>query len=77
MEKKDFLLLLDEIMELELGTLTGEEQLKELENWSSLAVVEFIAIVDEKFEFTVSPKKLSEAETVNDLIQLLDGKVTN
>jgi len=34
-------------------------------------------LVDEKFGTTVSPKAIAESETVNDLIELLHGKITD
>ena len=48
MDRKEFLLALDEMLELDPGTLTGDETLESLEAWDSLAVISFIALVDEK-----------------------------
>lgn len=76
MSKKDFLLLLDELLETEPGTLTGVEMLETL-SWDSLAVVGLIALVDEQFDIALSPAKIGKCETVNDLIALLGDKVTN
>ena len=78
MTKREFLALLEEIVEEAPGTLTGSEKLREqLAGWDSLAVLSFIALVDEKFGTTVSPKAIAESETVNDLIELLHGKITD
>lgn len=76
MSKKDFLLLLDELLETEPGTLTGVEMLETL-SWDSLAVVGLIALVDEQFDIALSPAKIGKCEAVNDLIALLGDKVTN
>jgi acyl carrier protein len=78
MTKKEFLALLEQMLEEPPGTLTGSEKLGEqVAGWDSLAVLSFIALVDEKFGTTVSPKAIAESETVNDLIELLHGKITD
>ncbi len=70
MDRKDFLLALDEALELDPGTLTGEETLESLESWDSLAVISFIALVDESMGVVVEGEKLAQAKTVADLLAL-------
>ncbi|MCX7125542.1 MAG: acyl carrier protein [Gammaproteobacteria bacterium] len=72
MEKKQFLLLLDELLELDNGTLQGSELLADLEAWDSLAAMGFIALVDENCGKIISPSGLVKAKTVNDLIKLAE-----
>ena len=74
MEEKQFLQLLDELLELEPGTLTRDSRLED-NGWSSLAAVGFIALVDEHFEITVSPNALANCETVRDVIRLLGDHI--
>jgi acyl carrier protein len=73
--KKELIEMLEEIVEAEPNTLTGEERLEDLQSWDSLAVVNFIAVVDENFGLTLEPKKIMESETINQLISLLDGHI--
>lgn len=76
--KPEFLNLFAEIVEEEPTSLTGSEKLKEqIAGWNSLAVVSFIAMVDEQFDLTLSPKAIAGCKTVNDLITLLDGMVAD
>lgn len=75
MTKKELLQMLEEIVEADPDTLTGEELIKDLESWDSLAVVNFIALVDENFGITLSPEKIMNSKTVNDLVSLLDGYI--
>ena len=70
MDRKDFLLALDEMLELDAGTLTGSEELDSLDNWDSLAVISFIALVEEKIGLVVEGEKLAKAKTVDDLLAL-------
>lgn len=75
MQMTQFLSSLDELLDQEPGTLTADSRLDDF-GWSSLAVVGFIAFVDEQFEATVSPRILAGCETASDLAALLGGKVT-
>lgn len=68
MNAREFLLALDETLELDAGTLKGDETLESLDNWDSLAVISFIAMVDEKLNLVVSGAKLAAAKTVADLL---------
>lgn len=75
MTKPEFLKLLDELLELPPGTLKGPEPLGSLSQWDSLASVGFIALVDRHLGLAVDPAKIGEAETVNDLVALVQGKL--
>lgn len=75
MEKSAFLRSLDEMLELEPGTLTGSEVLATLEMWDSLAIISFIALVDEQYGIVVEGERLAQAKTVDDLIGLVTEKV--
>jgi acyl carrier protein len=70
MTPAEFNLLLDEMLELEAGTLTGAERLEDIETWDSLAVISFIALVDEQFGTLIESEKLASAGTIGDLYQL-------
>jgi len=75
MKKKELLLMFEEIVEADPDTLTGEELIEDLESWDSLAIVNLIALVDENFGITLSPEKIMNSKTVNELISLLDGYI--
>lgn len=76
MTKSDFLAHLDEIMDQEVGTLKGEEALKDLPKWDSMTVVQFIALADEEFNFAVPSSKLLACKSINDLSDLLGSNIT-
>ena len=73
--KREFLSLLEEILEVTPGTLKGNEQLLDLEGWDSLAVVSFIAMVDERFGETLAPREISKADSIADIVGLLGDKI--
>jgi acyl carrier protein len=73
MKTTDFLKLLDDALDLPQGTLIGTEALSDIPEWDSLAVISFIALVDEQFNIILEGEKLAEAKTVADLLALLHG----
>ncbi len=70
MNRSEFLRQIDELLELEPGTLRGDEQLEDLEGWGSLAVLGYMAVVNENYGLIVSPGRISSCVTVNDLLSL-------
>jgi acyl carrier protein len=66
-----FLRNLEELLHLPGGSLKGEEQLRSLEAWDSMAIVEFMAMVDEKYSVTLSPAQFRRCSRTADLFALL------
>lgn len=73
MIQEDFLLLIDEVLEAEPGTTQIADTLEDLETWDSLAVIQFIALVDERYNVSVAPRKLADCKTVADLMALVQS----
>lgn len=70
-EREKFFALLEELLELEQGSIKASDQLDQLENWDSLAVISFLGGVDKHFGITLEPEKVVACQTVNDLNKLL------
>ena len=70
-EHEEFLALLEELLELEQGSIKASDQLDQLEDWDSLAVISFLAGVDKHFGITLEPEKVVACQTINDLNKLL------
>lgn len=77
MDKNEFLLMLDDIVEAEPGTIKDSDELEDVEGWDSMAMLGFIAMLDEKFGLIVPPEKIADAIVVSDLMALLDGNITD
>ncbi len=73
MERTKLLHDLDELMDLTPGTLAGGERLAELEGWTSLAVVGFLALADEQ-GVAVSPRSIATCQTVDELLALVGAQ---
>lgn len=77
MTRAEFLMEIETILESDSGTLTGTEVLSGLEMWDSLAVLSYIAMVDENFGINVPGRKVNECKTVNDLVVIVADKLTD
>jgi acyl carrier protein len=70
MTNSEFLLQLDEILNLPPGTLRGHEKLEELTNWDSTSLITFIALAETNNGVAISPGDIVTCSTVSDLLQL-------
>ncbi|MBK5294520.1 MAG: acyl carrier protein [Acidobacteriia bacterium] len=70
MDRQTFLLQLDELLSLPAGTLKGPEKLETFEMWDSLATVNVIALANEHFDVTLSPRQIAGCTTVDELLAL-------
>jgi acyl carrier protein len=67
MEKKLFTEL-EDILELELGTIKESDVLRDFDHWDSMANLSVIAMLDDSFGFVIDSKDFKNLITVEDLI---------
>jgi len=74
MSREEFLLEMDEILGLRAGTLRGDEELGEIQNWDSTALVGLIVLAEVN-NAHISPDQVVSCSTVADLLRLagVDG----
>ena len=70
MSRTEFLKEIDEILELDPGTLKGPELLEDYPLWDSTAIISFMAAVDTANGTKLSPRELGNCETVEDLLKI-------
>ena len=70
MEEKDFLTLLSDKI-LEGAAITMDTQLEDIENWDSLAVVDFLGLADAEFGKNINPVDVQITENVRGLYELV------
>ena len=70
LNRNEFLLQMDEILDLPAGTLRGDEKLEELTNWDSTSLITFIAMAESNNGVSISPGEIVTCSTVADLLQL-------
>ena len=66
--------LLEDMLDLESGTLKPDTALKDLEEWDSIALISFIALVDDEFDRVVKGTVIKQQKTVADLIALMEAE---
>ena len=78
MNRDEFLIQMDEILDLPTGTLRGHERLEELQNWDSTSLITFIALAESNNGASISPGQIATCSTVADLLRLAqaDGIVS-
>ncbi|HTS07810.1 MAG TPA: phosphopantetheine-binding protein [Candidatus Eisenbacteria bacterium] len=77
MTREEFLLNMDEILGLPIGTIRGDEKLEELDNWDSTALVSFIALADTASGVDIPLEQIVNCSTVADLLRLAQLEVAS
>ena len=76
MSRKDFLLLIDQVLEAAPGTVRGDAPLAGYAQWDSLALLGLIAAVDKNFGINLPARQLVTARTADEIATLLGDKIT-
>ena len=71
MTEKEKITLLEEIMELNEGTLSVDDVLEDYVEWDSITALSLIAMMDEKFHKTVSGADIKNMKTVSDVLEAM------
>jgi acyl carrier protein len=66
----EFLTHLSDILDIPATDLQPDRKLADLGNWDSMALVSFIAFVDEYLEKTLSPRAIAPCRTIADLAKV-------
>ena len=73
MPKDQFLRLIEETLNQESGALQGPELLRDTQEWDSMAVVDFMALVDQHVGAAPSCDAVSRCATFDDLYVLMES----
>lgn len=72
MNDKEKLAALEEIMELDEGSLTPESRLEDLEEWDSLAALSFVILLGDEFGRQITGKEIRAFETIGDMMAVME-----
>ncbi|MBQ6087123.1 MAG: acyl carrier protein [Bacteroidales bacterium] len=73
MEIKEFIQnFANQLDDTEADVLTPETNFRELDDWSSLAALSVIAMVDEEYGVTIASDTFRKAKTIQDLFDLIE-----
>jgi hypothetical protein len=70
MTREQFLLAMDEILGLCPGTVRGDENLEDLQNWDSMALISMIVLAEQSKYAHITPDQVVGCLTVADLLRL-------
>ncbi len=68
MDNKNKLVMLENILDIEEGTLNEDMELSDIDNWDSLAIMSLIALIDSKFNKTISAIEIKKFKYVRDIL---------
>lgn len=73
MEIKEFIQnFADQLDDTEAEVLTSETEFRQLDDWSSLAALSIIAMVDEEYGLAIGSETFKQAKTIQDLFDLIN-----
>ena len=76
MEIKDFIEnFAAQFDDTDASEIKGETKFRELDEWSSLIALSVIAMVDEEYEVTLKGDDMRAANTIEELYQIVKGKL--
>lgn len=64
---------LDELFELDAGTVKPTDSLQQLPGWDSITFMGLIAMVDDEYDVTLKPTAVLNAASVADVASLIGG----
>ena len=72
MDIKDFICKFAEMLEIEdVDSLTPETEFRNLDEWSSISVMEFIALADDVYSKQIGDVHIKTCQTIQDLYNLV------
>lgn len=75
MELQDFIQnFADQFDDVNVGELTVDTEFKSLDEWTSLAALSIIAMIDDEYEVSVNGNDIRNSETIGDLFELVKSR---
>lgn len=75
MELQDFIQnFADQFDDVNVEELTADTEFKSLDEWTSLAALSIIAMIDDEYEISVNGNDIRNSETIGDLFELVKSK---
>lgn len=69
---KEKLDCLEELLDIDEGTLNEGTKLDEISQWDSMAVIALIAMFDDKFEKIITPEQIKGFKSVRDILNEME-----
>lgn len=72
MDTRKKLSLLEEMLELDEGTLRPDMPLTDVEEWDSVSALSLIVLLDETFEKEITGQQIKAFKTVGDILEVME-----
>lgn len=72
MNDKEKLNRLEELLDIDTDTLSPDVELRDLEQWDSMAVISVMAMYDEVFEKIISASEVKRFKTIKDIMDQME-----
>jgi acyl carrier protein len=72
MDREESLAQLEMVLEMSPGSLREEDEVRSLEHWDSLKLLEIIALADEQFHVELDADRLARCARISDILALLE-----
>jgi acyl carrier protein len=66
---------LEDMLGFDAGTISVDGKIADIPDWDSMAILTFIAFVEEKFDLVLEGDQIAGVTTFKELFQLLGDKV--
>lgn len=74
MNQSRFLAQMQEVLEIEDRTLSPDEEFRELPEWSSLAYLSTIAMIDDEYDVIISAADFRKLQTFADIARAINER---
>ncbi len=72
MELKEKMALIEEVLDVEEGSLSPETLLSDVDEWDSISALSLIVMLDENFDRTISGAQIKALESVKDILAYME-----
>lgn len=76
-QEAKFLPQLEEILEVQPGTLGSDQEVRHLKHWDSMKLLELVAFADDQLHVEIEADNLAKCVTAGDIIALLTDAVAS
>ena len=71
METSKKIEMLEDMLELDAGSLTPDMNLEDIDEWDSMASLSFIVLMDEEFGKEITGEDIKKLKTVQDVLDIM------
>jgi acyl carrier protein len=73
MNREDILKQIEEVLEMNEGTLSMDANLADVDEYDSMAKLSLIVMADDEFSKKLTAEQLNDFKTVSDIVNFLEG----